>query len=456
MKRYIADGLTEYVQADKKPWHMPGHKRKALWEQETDVLQMLSQAMRFDVTEVPGTDDLYNPEGFIAESMKQLRKIYGTAASYYLVNGSTCGILTAIASCCKSGDGIIVARNCHKSVYNAVQMLDLKPLYLQPKGLAVNEEICAPITVEQVDALLFEATKKNQNKNIRAMVLTSPTYEGVVSDIRTIAAYLHKRHIALIVDEAHGAHLPFVKELPASAVGQGADFVVQSLHKTLAALTQTAILHVCTEQYIVPAKHWLQVFMSSSPSYIMLCSMEEAVCRAYEEEHSGYVKILRGAREQIAKLKNISLIEPADVVDGALDESRIVLGAKDCTGIEIEGTRFLQLLEEYGIVGEMAGVTYVVLISTMEDDVADLAKLIDTLEIIDERLATEERVVSDEKPEYTEEFLLSLVGTHAVDNVYVYPPGSYLLTPGELVTKDIALQLIAYQRSGKTIRGHLS
>lgn len=456
MKRYIAEGLTEYVQADKRPWHMPGHKRKALWEQGTAVQQMLSQAMKFDVTEVPGTDDLHCPEGFIADSMKQLKQIYGTASSFYLVNGSTCGILTSIASCCKAGDGIIVARNCHKSVYNAVQMLDLKPLYLQPKGIASNNEICAPITVEQIDELIFEATKKNKAKGIRAMVLTSPTYEGVVSDIRTIAAYLHERHIALIVDEAHGAHLPFVKELPESAIGMGADFVVQSLHKTMASLTQTAILHVCKDEYIVPAKHWLQVFMSSSPSYIMLCSMEEAICRAYEEEHSTYMKILRGAREQIARLKNIRLLQPSDIEDGVLDESRIVLGAKDCTGIEIEGTRFLRLLEEYGIVGEMAGVTYVVLISTMEDDVADLAKLIDVLEIIDARLATEEKVVSEERTEYSEEFLLSLVGTHAIDNVYVYPPGSYLLTIGELVTKDTVMQLISYQRSGKTIRGHLS
>lgn len=455
MKRYIADGLTKYVQADKHPWHMPGHKRKDIWKQGTSVQQMLQQAMHFDVTEVPGTDDLYCPEGFLAESGLQLKRIYGTAASYYLVNGSTCGILTAIASCCQAGDEIIVARNCHKSVYNAVQMLGLKPHYLQPKGLLVNEEICEPITASQVEACILEATKKKTTSGLRAMVLTSPTYEGVVSNIRELASFLHKRNIALIVDEAHGAHLPFVKELPKSAVGEGADFVVQSLHKTMAALTQTAVLHVCNDRYVVSASRWLQVFMSSSPSYIMLCSMEEAICRAYEEEHSVYVKLLRRTREQISKLKNVNLLEPKHVRDGALDESRIVLRAKDCTGIEIEGTRFLKLLEEYGVVGEMAGVTYVVLISTMEDDVTDFAKLIDVLSIIDERLATEDVVASEELPKYSEEFLLSLVGTYARDNIYVYPPGSYLLTTGEFITKDIVLKLIAYQRSGKTIRGHL-
>lgn len=456
MKRYIAEGLTNYLKADKQPWHMPGHKRKALWEQGTEVQEMLSQAMQFDVTEVPGTDDLHCPEGFIADSMQQLKKFYGTAASYYLVNGSTCGILASIASCCKAGDGIIVARNCHRSVYNAVQMLDLKPLYLQPKGLAVNGEICAPITVEQLDELLFEATKKHKISGVRAMVLTSPTYEGVVSDIRALATYLHKRRIALIVDEAHGAHLPFLNELPASAIGKGADFVVQSLHKTMAALTQTAILHVCTDKYIVSAERWLQVFMSSSPSYIMLCSMEEAICRAYETEHFTYVKILRKAREQISKLRNINILEAKDVLDGELDESRIVLRAKDCRGLEVEGTHFLKLLEEYGIVGEMAGITYVVLISTMEDDVTDFAKLIDTLERIDRKLATEEPAAYEEPQKYGEEFLLSLVGTYARDNIYVYPPGSYLLTTGELITKDIVMQLLSYQRSGKAIRGHLS
>ena len=104
----------------------------------------------------------------------------------------------------------------------------------------------------------------------------------------------------------------------------------------------------------------------------------------------------------------------------------------------------------------MAGITYVVLISTMEDDVTDFAKLIDTLERIDRKLATEEPAAYEEPQKYGEEFLLSLVGTYARDNIYVYPPGSYLLTTGELITKDIVMQLLSYQRSGKAIRGHLS
>lgn len=453
MKRYIADGLTQYVSEEKHPWHMPGHKRKALWQQGSAVQEMLADVMQFDVTEVPGTDDLYQADGFIADSMKQLGEIYGTVASYYLVNGSTAGVLTAVASCCAHGDGILVARNCHKSVYNAVQMLGLTPVYIQPEYLSEDSdipEINGPITVEQIELVLSEYEDVSK---IRAMVLTSPTYEGVVSDIEAIAKCLHVHDIALIVDEAHGAHLPFVKELPESAISCGADIVVQSLHKTLSAMTQTAILHVCDEKYISNVEKWMQVFMSSSPSYIFLCSMEEAILRAYEGNHTMYMNDLRAFRERLEGLKHITILKHRTI-----DETRLVLWAKTKDGKMISGTKFLQLLEKCGIVGEMAGMDYIVLISTIEDSKGDFEFLFGGLSKVDEAIDMDDlsMIVPTNTGAYEDAFLYSLVGKKAVDNIYVYPPGSYLLTAGELYTEEIVSQLVAYQQSGKTIRGNLT
>ncbi|MDD6328742.1 MAG: aminotransferase class I/II-fold pyridoxal phosphate-dependent enzyme [Eubacteriales bacterium] len=458
MKRYIAESLIQYVSEEKYPWHMPGHKRKSLWENGSGIQEMLKQAMQYDVTEVPGTDDLFCPTACIKESMNELRGVYGTAKSYYVVNGSTGAILTAIAACAKQNDVILVARNCHKSVYNAVQMLGLRPVYIEPENLYTDEvhpKLAGPVTVSHIRDAVAKLQRDENATKICAMVLTSPSYEGIVSDIAGIAEYLHKQDIKLIVDEAHGAHLPFICELPDSAVSLGADLVVQSLHKTMAALTQTALLHVCDASLIEVVERWMQVFMSSSPSYIFLCSMEEAVARACKTDTSSYIENLRGARSKIKELSSIHLLEVSGVLAqarGCLDETRLVLWKNHADGTRVSGMQFLRLLEEQGnIVVEMAGADYVVLISTMEDTKEDFIHLCDVLEMLDSM----ECGSYYDDTEDSEERFRQLIGKQAVDNIYVYPPGSYLITPGEVFTKEIVEQLIAYKQAGKAIRGKL-
>lgn len=458
MKRYIAECLEQYVSDEKYPWHMPGHKRKCLWENGSGIQEMLRQTMQYDVTEVPGTDDLYCPMSCIRDSMNELRALYGTVASYYVVNGSTGAILTAIAACSKQGDIILVARNCHKSVYNAVQMLGLRPVYIEPEALYNDEEhpnLSGPVTAKHIREAVTQARKQDEVARICAMVLTSPTYEGVVSNIADIAEYLHALDIRLIVDEAHGAHLPFIDALPESAISLGADMVVHSLHKTMASLTQTALLHVCNVALEESVRRWMQVFMSSSPSYIFLCSMEEAVARACEMDSSSYIANLRVARKRMRRLSNIHLLESSGSLeqDGfCLDETRLVLWKTCADGTRLSGTGFLQILEEQGgIVVEMAGMDYVVLISTMEDTKEDFERLCDVLEKLDQMELN--ACCKDET--VTEDALRSLIGQVATDNIYVYPPGSYLLTPGEIFTEELVERLIAYQQSGKTIRGKL-
>ncbi|MCR5147488.1 MAG: DegT/DnrJ/EryC1/StrS family aminotransferase [Eubacterium sp.] len=240
MTEYINDTINEYLknatrgEGNKYPWHMPGHKRKkapwadscepegemAHWadscgsEEEaggmdvakTDVGTLFGR----DFTEVPGLDELHHPEEMIKQSMEEVAKVYGSFKTYYLVNGSTSGNLAAIFACTalKQDSGrkkaIIIARNCHKSVFNAVSLLDVKPIYIYP---SVSNEISIDGCIDPAD--IQKAVEKNTNLDICGCVITSPTYEGVISDIKSISEILHMAGIPLIVDEAHGAHFPF-------------------------------------------------------------------------------------------------------------------------------------------------------------------------------------------------------------------------------------------------------
>ena len=490
VNRYIANGLEKYINCEHNPWHMPGHKRKQVYDSKMSVDMALEMAMAIDVTEVPGTDDLHHPEGMIRDSLDNLASVYGTYASYYLVNGSTCGILAAISACCRGSNGsscaksdsaddcnIIVARNCHKSVYNAVELLGLKPVYIYPEWNKSEDVLCEDESEdgdesELPDRMGFinpDDVEKicSRYKGIRAMVITSPTYEGVVSDIENISAILKKYNITLIVDEAHGAHLPFMPCTPKSAIYCGADIVVQSLHKTLPSLTQTAVLHVMNEGLNDDIRKYLSVFMSSSPSYIFLCSMERVVAWASQNDYDSYLNFLKNFRERASKFNNIKIIDKCDVVSaGAFDydETRIVITAKN--NRNITGTYLEHRMAELGnIVAEMSGKDYVVLISTAMDDEDDFDKLYMTLKTLDEEIGSQiqggEIITHIEQGEYQSEMdisetdIMNLVGTKAKDNVYVYPPGSYILTAGEMITRETAEKLVEYVRVGKKIRGRL-
>ena len=229
----IYNKLKQLQYKEDYPFHMPGHKRNL------KIDSLLDAISKIDITEITGFDDLHHPEEMIRELMDDLKQIYGTKESYLLVNSSTAGNLAAIAALCNIGDKILVARNCHKSVYHAIELLGLDPIYIYPE---IDEYgICKGITKEQIENIITKET------SIKAMVLVSPTYEGRVSDIEGISDVLHRNNIPLIVDEAHGAHFIYHEAFPESAANSGADIVIQSLHKTLPAFTQTGLLHLCTD-----------------------------------------------------------------------------------------------------------------------------------------------------------------------------------------------------------------
>lgn len=441
-KPFIKDGLNEYLKEEHAVWHMPGHKRKACFGDFLDTVYA------WDVTEVPGTDDLYLPEQFLKESLAQLADIYHTCGTFYLLNGATGGIFTAIRACTKPGDHILIARNCHKSVFNAAKVLQLSCQYIKP----VWDDLDFPFTQDiegYIDASDVEKMLQ-QDPDITALVITSPTYEGVISDIHAIADVAHAHGVYVIVDEAHGAHLPFLNP-EYSAIHLGADVVVQSLHKTLPAMTQTALLHVCTEALVPAVKCNLEMFQTSSPSYIMMMSIEEAVCYMEAGDFGSYNQALSNFRKSCTEdfnLKKIHLLTRDDVTKAgayALDDTRLVFYG------ETPGPYISELLKKTGlVVCEMAGIRHVVLISTVKDTEKDFDILYNTLKNTDAVLTEE----GDRKNDNSERMdLRALVGTTAQAPVYVYPPGSYLVTAGEIFTEEIVDTLLAYKKAGLHIRG---
>ncbi len=454
MKKHIVNGLQAYIDGQNIPWHMPGHKRKGFnrKSRNVNVTEVISDVYGMDVTEVYGLDDLHMPKEMIYRSQKELAGVYNTFASYYLVNGATCGIMTAIAA--THAKKLIVAKNCHKSVINTVQLLGLEAVYIEPERLEVccgeNEghksEIYGSVDTGELEAIC------EKQKDIGAMVITSPTYEGIISDISAISKILHRYGIMLIVDEAHGAHLPFMYKNDNLSAISYADIVVQSLHKTLPAMTQTALLHVINPLLDKAVQKYKSVFMSSSPSYVMLCSMELAVDWACSYDYGSYLETLADFRKRASKFENIVLF-PENLRNGgsrifAYDRTRIVFCTKEY-GVIVE-----EKLRRHGIICEMSGAHHIVLISTPFDSAEDFDYLYKVLKDLDK----DTQVKSEPKYGYSEaecetEKIKGLLGTFAEDNIYVYPPGSCIAVKGEIIEQEDVDILLSYHESGKVIRG---
>ena len=450
---------------------MPGHKRKGQG--------MFEDISRYDITEITGYDNLHDPEGIIRDSMNELKRLYHTRESWYLVNGSTVGILAAVSACCDQGDGILISRNCHKSVYNAIRLLHLKAYYFM---LPVSEKYnVAEDMTEDTFASIREILSRHAD--IRAVVLPSPTYEGVVMNIRGLKEIVREFSVPMIVDEAHGAHFIFHSDFPESAVSQGADIVVQSTHKTLPALTQTALLHLCSDR--IPANclaDMLSIYESSSPSYLLMSSAEYAVhyMRENEDKVDTYVNNLHVFRKKCGQLHRIHLIKKEDLHCFDYDEGKLVFSVE---GTGVDGIwLFDRLLKKYHIELEMSDCSNCIAMTSVCDKKEDFQALFQALKEIDEEL----RQMEEELPQIEEELPQIEEGLRNIDEelrqkedmrgrkrwnrmrlpekrmeswecsrmekeavspeeavgrisgeyVMLYPPGIPILVPGEIILKE--------------------
>lgn len=475
----LTERLSTYAASDAYPFHMPGHKRQIKMG-----ITSFPNPFSVDITEIEGFDNLHHAENILKDSMESAASAYGADRSWYLVNGSTCGILAAIASAVKPGEKILMARNSHKSSYHAVFLNQLEPVYLYPEKVP-DFEIPGGIKPDQVEKLLSE------HPEIRVVFVTSPTYEGVVSDIRGISEVAHRYGAALIVDEAHGAHLSFGdgKYFPNSALDEGADLVIQSLHKTLPSLTQTAILHL--KSSILDAKRieqYLSVYQSSSPSYILIASMENCVRYMAERgayEMTQYGARLRELREKLAKFRNFQLLTKEICGESGVygyDPSKLVIFPKFMTGTELAEI----LRSEYHLESEMSTGQYVILMTSFMDTDEGFSRLERALLELDarvEKLAMQidqnqsyeavgescgggfkecnsykfpQRVCLPWQAWHGKGVLVPLEeakGRTAKTCMTIYPPGVPMLMPGELIGENETKKIRDAYKLGLTVEG---
>jgi len=278
--------------------HMPGHKQNR-------KLMPSGLPYDIDITEIHGFDDLHKPQGILLETSKLAAELYDSCEAFLLVNGSTVGILAAIGAHTKRGDKILAVSNCHQSTPNAAKLFGLEIEYI---NLEIDEVSGVPRSVSPaaVDAAL------KHNPDIKLVIITSPTYEGVVCDVATIADIVHKAGGLLVVDGAHGAHLGFSDDFPKSAASLGADIVIVSLHKTLPALTQCSLLLICSERADVKAvNELLSILQTSSPSYVLMASIDYCL-RLLQSYGAGlfseYKQKLVAFDKSIKNLSNLSVL----------------------------------------------------------------------------------------------------------------------------------------------------
>ena len=455
----LYERLKNYGESDHYGFHMPGHKR------QTGIPGM-EKLYQIDVTEIEGFDDLHHPRGILKEAQERAARVFQAEETHFLINGSTVGILSALAGVTRRGDTVLVARNCHKSVYHAIYMKELKPVYLYP-GFDQETGLNTQISPEDVRRAL------EADPAIRAVVIVSPTYEGIVSDVEKIGEEAHARGIPLIVDEAHGAHFGFHPYFPGNSNTKGADLVVQSLHKTLPSLTQTALLHM-NGSYVNrrEVRRYLDMLQTSSPSYVLMASIDDCVCRL-EEKGDGlwepYVERLKWLRGELEKLKALELIR----LPGQ-EPSKLVISTRktSMTGRQLQEL----LLERYHLELEMAAGSYALAMTSPGDTREGMERLARALMDVDEMaglMYNADKSCGEFQYPRLEQVCTSAgmadrrrdgalgervpweesEGMVSFEYAYLYPPGIPLIVPGERINGEAVEILCRYREMGFAIEG---
>lgn len=480
---HLYERLSAYADSDIYPYHMPGHKRQR-WG-------VLPEAMfKMDITEIDSFDNLHQPEGILLELQQEAARLYGSEECYYLVNGSTCGILSALSGALPFGGHILMARNCHKSAYHAAYLRHLKISYLYPHCLEACG-IADVMTPEQVRSAL------EAESDIQAVLIVSPTYEGRISDISGIAEIVHERGIPLIVDEAHGAHLGLAEDFPLNSCQAGADLVIHSVHKTLPALTQSALLHV--NGNLVDRdrlRRFLHIYQTSSPSYLLLAGIDNALEYVRQQGRTAFSQFRERYDRMMEALSECRCLKFLAGNSREQDRGKLVISVRyaGITGKQLSDI----LLKEYHLQTEMSSGDYALAMFTVNDSEEAYLRMTEALLEIDYRLqersieetfsgwnedslkkaspeeslakktwgkhsfdketrmqfALEKRTAAEgevRKPiplaeawdmESEEVALKNSVGRYAAEFVNLYPPGVPLLVPGEQMTEGLYQEIL--------------
>lgn len=455
MAAYIFDRLRELGEKNAYPLHMPGHKRNMKF--------MPYDFRAYDFTETGETDNLHKPEGIIADAQRAMAELLGADEAYFMVNGGSGGMVASILACCDPGDNVLVASNCHKSVYNGLVMSGVNPIYISPQ--ITEEGLCGGIGIRDI----FRAF---DNYDIKAMVITSPTYEGFTCDIKTIADIVHKHKSILIVDECHGAHFIFSDKFPKCALSQGADVVVNSWHKTLPCLNQAAVLSVKSDNVDKDRlREAVSMINTTSPSYPIMASLDYARDLLSKDKNlfTEYLETLTDARHELTHCKTLKLVNDSikgqhDIADVDISKFTIMVRT-DITGVKLGKI----LLDKHNIQIELAGLHHIVALTTVADNPRGIKKFVKTITELDKKLerkfiekipmtsaavavpAMTPRDVYFSSKEAVD--IKSAVGRIAAVSIIPYPPGIPLVPMGQIITQENIDTVNKLSAAGVSIMG---
>lgn len=463
----LLKSIKDYADSGVLPLHMPGHKRGRIYER-LKLEELFENILRMDTTEVPGIDNLYCPEGPLLKAQNLAAKSFGADHSFFLINGTTAGIYAMILSTTNPGDKIIIPRNAHRSAISAAILGRLNPVYILPEvdtkmGIAMGIK---PETVEESLA---------NNPDAKAVLITSPTYYGVCSDLHSIADIVHKHGKILLVDEAHGSHFVFHGDLPASAIESGADMVAQSTHKTLLSMTGSSMLHVKADRVdLEKVKFFLQLVQTTSPSHVMLASLDAS---RYIMGKYGYIllneciKYSDWVRDEINKNTKFYCLSYEKIGERGIydiDTTRLTVCVSEggLKGSEADNI----LREKYGVQVELSDINNIVAITTVADEkeeydrflnaIYGLSGSIEEKRVLDSYKETPRHlpkvVISPYEAIYRDTDMIDLtksIGMISAEMAIPYPPGIPVIMPGEVIHRDIVDYLKQCKDTGIRISG---
>lgn len=438
MSAYIFEKLRELMEKNAYPMHMPGHKRN------NELFP--SELYTWDITETGDVDNLHHPDGIIKQANDAMAETLGADRSYMLVNGGSSGVAAAIASVVGEDDKILIASNCHKSVCNGLIISGAKPVYISPQ--ITEEGLCGGIAPSD----LFRSFSNN---DIKAVIVTSPTYEGFVSDIRVIADIAHKNNAVLIVDECHGSHFPFSEQFPKSALSQGADIVINSWHKTLPCPNQAAVLSVKGDRVdIERLENSIYIMTTTSPSYPIMASIDYMRDLLVSDRNlfTVYTNTLWEARHILAHNKSLKLVGDSIKGQHSIDDIDIgkftIMVRTNMTGAELSEI----LLEKYNFQIELAGLHHIIAMTSVADTPKAIMKFAKAIADIDKKcqrkfiekipFVVENVSQSDLTPRkvfYSKKTKVDFdkaIGRIAGKSVVAYPPGVPIVVMGQIIKKE--------------------
>ncbi|RMF63698.1 MAG: aminotransferase class I/II-fold pyridoxal phosphate-dependent enzyme [Cyanobacteria bacterium J069] len=473
----LLQALRDCAQRPHAPFYTPGHKRgRGIPKPLRELLG--DRPFYADLPELPELDNLFAPEGVIGQAQALAAELFGATRTWFLANGSTCGIEAAVLATCVPGDKLILPRNCHQAAIAALILSGAVPVFLPPDYDA-DWGIAHSIAPAAVAAALA------QHPDAKAVMLVYPTYYGTCGDVGAIAQLAHQHDLPLIVDEAHGAHFAFHPDLPTAALAAGADVVVQSTHKVLGAMTQASMLH-CQGDRVDPERlsRALKLVQSTSPSYLLLASLDAARWQMAQHgrtlmQHT--LELAAIARPQLATLPGVRLLS-ADDADTpgfvALDSTRLTV---DVSGLGLSGFAADEILHtQLGVTAELPALTHLTFILSLGNTREDIQHLLQGFQALVDVVNQAQNWSADlSQTGYPEAFpeeaaqsaLLALSPRAAflapseavplaqagdrlsADIVCPYPPGIPLLIPGERITPGVLRYLSAVLNSGGVVTG---